>query len=144
MEASGRDALTAMAVRNKVESRLEVRGKCEPQDLAEVLGNKNSVVVICDVEGYESVLLDPDEISALADAAILVELHDFLISGLRETVRERFVATHTITLITQEARSRDEFPWRTLGTALLPKSYLDWAVSEWRPVVMEWYWMVPK
>lgn len=40
--------------------------------------------------------------------------------------------------------ARCALPWRTIGARLFPASYLDWAVSEWRPVVMEWYWMVPK
>ena len=33
---------------------------------------------------------------------------------------------------------------RTLGTMALPVSYLDWAVSEWRPERMSWLWMTPK
>jgi len=144
MEFVGRAALSAMAARNAVSDRVEVRGKCEARDLVEALGSEELAVVICDVEGYEEVLLDPVAVPGLLRTAILVELHDFLVPGLRDTIRERFAATHEITIITQEPRTREEFPWRTLGTALLPKSYLDWAVSEWRPVVMEWYWMVPK
>jgi predicted O-methyltransferase YrrM len=144
MEFVGRAALSAMAARNAVSDRVEVRGKCEARDLVEALGSEALAVVICDVEGYEEVLLDPVAVPGLSRTAILVELHDFLVPGLRDTIRERFEATHEITLVTQEPRSREEFPWRTFATALLPKSYLDWAVSEWRPVVMEWYWMVPK
>jgi predicted O-methyltransferase YrrM len=144
MEFKGRAALSAMAALNSVSDRVEVRGKCEAADLVNALGDETSAVVICDVEGYEVVLLDPVTVPGLSQNAILVELHDFLVPGLRDTIRSRFAATHEITLVTQEIRSREEFPWRTLGTALLPKSYLDWAVSEWRPVVMEWYWMVPK
>jgi hypothetical protein len=143
MEASGREALSSMAARNGVADRLDVRGKCEPQDLSYALGDEQSVTIICDVEGYEEVLLDPTAVPCLARAAILVELHDFLVPGLRDTICRRFESTHEITLITQERRDRDEFPWRTFATALLPKSYLDWAVSEWRPVTMEWLWMVP-
>lgn len=144
MEFSGREALTEMAARNSVSDRVEVRGKCEAVDLVDALGNEEAAVVICDVEGYEEVLLDPVAVPSLSRTAILVELHDFVVPGLRDTIRNRFAATHEITRIEQVPRSQNEFPWRTFGTALLPKSYLDWAVSEWRPVVMEWYWMVPK
>jgi hypothetical protein len=28
-------------------------------------------------------------------------------------------------------------------TGLLPRSYLNWAVSEWRPTRMSWLWMRP-
>jgi hypothetical protein len=58
-------------------------------------------------------------------------------------LRGRFESTHRIKHIWQEERSRDEFPWRTAGTAVLPRRYLDWAVSEWRPDRMSWLWMEP-
>lgn len=100
-------------------------------------------VVICDVEGYEEALLDPAAVPALRGTSILVELHDFLVPGITEELVRRFEPTHRVEHIWQEPRSRDEFPWRTLGTRLLPGRYLDWAVSEWRPVRMAWLWMQP-
>jgi hypothetical protein len=57
---------------------------------------------------------------------------------------QRFSATHEVTHILQEDRSRSDFPWRTPGTMLLPRSYVNWAVSEWRPARMAWFWMTPK
>ena len=143
MEPRGQQALQEMAALNGVNARVEVRGKCEPADLAAALGNEPDAVVVCDVEGYEEQLLDPTAVPALRHTAILVELHDFIIPQITETLKQRFAATHRIIHIWQEPRSRDEFPWRTLGTALLPKSYLDWSVSEWRPVRMAWLWMEP-
>ena len=81
MDASGRNALSGTVARNECAERVEVRGKCEPHDLAEALGHEDSAVVICDVEGYEEVLLDPVEVPRLTNTAILVELHDFVIPG---------------------------------------------------------------
>lgn len=143
MEQRGQEALREMAAMNGVSSRLEVRGKCEASDLSLALEGETSAVVVCDVEGYEEHLLDPVAVPALRHTAILVELHDFLVPGITETLKKRFEATHHITHIWQEPRSREEFPWRTIGTALLPSSYLDWAVGEWRPVRMAWLWMEP-
>lgn len=143
MEERGQKALREMAALNEVEDRVRVLGKCDPEDLALALGNETSAVVVCDVEGYEEKLLDPALVSALRHAAILVELHDFIIPGITETLKLRFGETHHISHLWQEPRSRSEFPWRTFGTAILPNSYLDWAVSEWRPVRMAWLWMEP-
>jgi hypothetical protein len=143
MEPKGQVALREMAAINGVSDRVEVRGKCEPADLAAALGDEPNAVVVCDVEGYEQHLLNPVAVPALRHAAILVELHDCFVPNITETLKQRFAPTHRITHIWQETRSRDEFPWRTLGTALLPKSYLDWSVSEWRPVRMAWLWMEP-
>jgi hypothetical protein len=143
MEERGRCALREMAQINGVAERIEVRGRCEPGDLVSLLEVRRETVIVCDVEGYEATLLDPTVIPPLAETAILVELHDFIHPGLRDAIRERFAGTHRIELLTQEPRTKADFPWRTIGTRLLPRSYLGWAVSEWRPVTMEWYWMVP-
>lgn len=144
MENQSREYLKEMAILNEVVSRVTIRGKCEPADLAAALADDPAPVVVCDVEGYEQQLLDPVAVPALEKAAILVELHDFIIPRITETLRGRFGHTHHIEHIWQEPRHRDEFPWKTMGTRLLPTSYLDWAVSEWRPVRMAWLWMEPK
>jgi len=143
MNPQGQAALREMAALNRVSNRIEVRGKCEPADLAATLGDSPRPIVVCDVEGYEATLLDPKVVLALTKAAILVELHDFIVPGITDELKRRFKTTHTIKHIWQKPRSRSQFPWNTLGTRLLPKSYLDWSVSEWRPVQMSWLWMEP-
>jgi hypothetical protein len=144
MESRGQSALLEMCGLNQVSNRVTVRGKCEPSDLGIVLEEVADPVIICDVEGYEEKLLDLQTVPSLARAAILVELHDYLIPGITDKLKRRFEATHRIKHIWQQERSRLQFPWSTFGTRLLPKSYLDWSVSEWRPVQMAWLWMEPK
>ena len=141
METGGQTALRDMALLNGVASRIEISGKCEAHDLEVVLTRAESPVIVCDVEGNEEFLLDPVTVPSLRKSTILAETHDFVTPGLTNELRARFEPSHRIRLIRQERRSRTEFPWRTLGTALLPGSYLDWAVSEWRPVPMTWLWM---
>ncbi len=143
MDTLGREALGKMAALNNVSERLEIRGKCEPADLNQALGDDPAPVVVCDVEGYEEILLDPTAVPALRRASILVELHDFVIPQLTELLVARFKDTHHIEHIWQEPRARADFPYSTLYTSLLPKSYIDWAVSETRPVRMAWLWMTP-
>ncbi len=144
MEPLGRLALEEMASLNAVTQRIRIRGKCEVADLVEALSGSSNVVVVCDVEGYEEKLLDPSQVNALSSASILVELHDFILPGITGMLQDRFGSTHIIEHILEEDRSPAEFPWRTFGTMLLPKAYLRWAVSEWRPVRMAWLWMEPK
>jgi hypothetical protein len=143
LETKGQAALREMAAINGVSGRVEVRGKCEPDDLAAALAGESSAVVVCDVEGCEQHLLDPGAVPALRHTAILVELHDFIVPKITEALKQRFEETHCIAHVWQEPRLRDEFPWHTMGTRLLPKSYLDWSVNEWRPVRMAWLWMQP-
>lgn len=144
MEAKGQSALKQMAGLNGVNGRLDIRGKCELANLQEVLGAAERSLVLCDTEGYEDILLNPESVSALQSAHLLVEMHDFILPGVTERVTKRFARTHKVERIWQEPRTRADFPYQTLGTVLLPKRYLDWAVSEWRPVRMSWLWMCPK
>jgi hypothetical protein len=144
MEQRGRDALEEMASLNDVASRVDIRGKCESGDLKAALRGSEHSLIICDVEGYEEVLLDPDAIPELRLAYLLVEMHDFIHPGVTERITERFRETHEVHRIWQETRSRSDLPYRTFGTAILPRSYLRWAVSEWRPTQMSWLWMEPK
>jgi hypothetical protein len=143
MEPRGQAALRGMAALNNAADRVDVRGRCEPDDLAQALAGAHRPVVVCDVEGYEDALLDPARVPQLRGAAVLVEVHDFIVPGIADELRRRFDPTHAIETIWQQPRDRKEFPWRTPATMLLPTSYLDWAVSEWRPVQMSWLWMQP-
>jgi hypothetical protein len=144
MDDRGRRLLTDLARQNFVLERVEIKGRCEPTDLVLALEGADFPVLICDVEGYEDVLLDPVRVPALSRTVMLVETHDFARPGVAERLRQRLEPTHHVEVIWQEARIRQEFPWRTWGTMLLPASYLDWAVSEWRPDRMRWLWMTPR
>ena len=143
MQATERSALAEAARLNAVTDRLEIRGKCEPEDLERVLVDTPRPFVICDAEGYEAMLIDPGAVPSLRRASILVELHEFVEKGISEKIRERFVTTHKITHIWQQERTPADFPFRNLYTQWLPKSYLRWAVSESRPERMSWFWMEP-
>jgi hypothetical protein len=143
MQAEGQCRLGEMARLNVVDDRIDIRGKCEPADLAATLASGERTAVICDVEGYEQILLDPIAVPALRHATILVEAHEFIAPGVVELLTRRFDDSHRIEHIWQQPRSGEEFPWRTLPARILPASYLDWAVSEWRPERMSWLWMQP-
>jgi hypothetical protein len=144
MEAKGRDLIAQMAKLNSVEDRIEILGKCEPKDLNRVLSRFERNLIVMDVEAYEMVLLDPDRIPALKNAFILVELHDFIQPGIAEEIKSRFASTHLLERVWQTERSLQDFPFNTLYTRLLPKKYLEGAVSERRPARMSWYWIEPE
>ncbi|MGH8102371.1 MAG: hypothetical protein ACREIW_13805, partial [Chthoniobacterales bacterium] len=144
MEQKGRAALEEMAKLNGVLSRVEIRGKCTPEDLAQLLAASGRALIICDAEGDEEILLNPGAIPSLAHARLLVEMHEFISFGISERLTKRFVASHTVRRIWQEDRYRSDFPFATLATRLLPRSYLDWSVNEWRPERMSWLWMEPR
>ena len=128
---------------NGVEGRIDVEGYCAPADLARALDGAGRPLVICDVEGYESTLLDPQRVP-LDRAALLVELHDHLSAGVSALIRERFARTHVIREIQQSERAAGDFPFTSALVRLLPRAYLEWAVSEGREAPMHWFWMQPR
>jgi hypothetical protein len=140
----GQNLVREMATQNGVGDRVRVLGRCEPADLRAALEPARRPVIICDVEGYETVLLDPTSVPTLNKAWILVELHEFIIAGVGELMRGRFAATHRITEIGQTDRTRADFPYLRWYTRLLPEAYATYPVNEFRPARMSWLWMEPR
>lgn len=148
-EPRGREYVRAMAEQNAVSSQVEVLGNCDPAGLQAALQEPRASLVLCDVEGYEDVLMDPDKIPALREAWLLVEIHDNKNSGVSERIRARFEKTHTIETIWQTKRAAADFPFITPYTQSLAPEHLAAAVDEGRPVrdgstPMSWFWMTPK
>jgi hypothetical protein len=137
-ERRGQDAIMQLARLNNVSEKVQVLGKCEREDLLKWPAD----ILICDVEGYELYLLDNSE--AFQHVSILVELHEFAVPGITDILIKRFEFTHSIEQIFHEPRTMVDFPWKTVLTRILPKYYLNWAVSEKRPPGMSWLWMRPR
>lgn len=136
-DLDSRTILNRMAQVNGVASRITIREFCTPALLREELGNPGKKLIVCDVEGGEQELLDPASLCALTDSDILVELHDFIIPGISEVIRQRFTRTHRITDIPAQPRQLADWP-----TSLsLPNAYRRTALSEYRPGGMRWFWM---
>src|SRR5262249_24805293 len=126
MDPGGRRLLAEMAILNRVDDRVTVRGKCEQADLIKLASRYPEGVYIIDVEGGEETLLSPSIVPTLHRASILVEVHEFVHLGITERLVNRFHTSHDIKEIWQEPRNGIEFPWTTLYTRLVPKAYLDW------------------
>lgn len=97
-------------------------------------------VVICDVEGAEQHLLNPDTNQLLSNAHILVELHPHVCPDVAEILIERFSTTHEISRFRQGSRDPNQFSF----LRPLHEMYRWAAVNEYRPYCMEWLFFVPK
>lgn len=132
---TAQDHCRALAHLNGVAARVVVGGTFTTADFA--IAQQQATVVICDIEGAEAHLLDPDQAPGLLQADILVEVHEVFSPGLTERITARFAASHTITRID-----------RALSAAALPAwmetlSDLDrlLALWEWRAGPTPWLWM---
>lgn len=147
MDPRSRELLREMAERNGVLPQIEIRRRCELEDLSNVV-DAVPLLILCDVEGYEDVLMDPEKIEALRSAYLLVEIHDNKNPGVSGRIRGRFASSHAIETIWQEKRAASEFPFTTDYTRTLDAESLAAAVDEGRPVragatPMSWFWMIP-
>lgn len=86
-------SLVLLAERNRLSGRLVAGRWCSPADLNALKVGSNPLV-ICDVDGYEDVLMDPETVPWLRESTILLEVHEFLAPDLDEGERSGFERKH--------------------------------------------------
>jgi len=115
---------------NRVDSRLETRGKCTSADLQAL---RKGSLVIMDCEGCEDDLLQGG-----IYATLLVELHDWVDCSLPERVIARLSRSHSLEVI--HTRGRDPADYPELHFLTAPEREL--ALFE-RPIPMRWIVATP-
>jgi hypothetical protein len=128
----------ALGAANGVESRVVYGTECTHARLQELLDLGS--LVVCDIEGGETTLLDPVAAPALAHSDILVECHDFLPAPTSARVAERFRPTHDVTLIPNHWIDPNTVPF------LRPLTPVQKFFSVWegRPGPTPWLWMTAR
>ncbi len=116
-----------MARLNGVEAKVAIVGECRHDNFNALMTSRS--LVICDCEGYEAVLLQPALVPALAQADILVELHEEVQPGLTSLVLGRFQETHQTSLMTTTKRDAEDYK----QLHFLKSEERSLAVSEFRP-----------
>lgn len=135
---AAQDRCRRLAALNGVADRVEIGGRMDHADFAVCL--TQPTLILCDIEGAEATLLDPDAAPGLRQADILVECHDVMQPGLTDLLAQRFAATHSVTRID-----------RQIDAAALPAWMEEWpdldrliALWEWRGGPTPWLWMQAK
>ena len=136
--AAARALCRRTARMNGVLDRVEIRGLCTHQVLESL--DLNGGLVVCDCEGCESTLLNPELAPSLLRAFIIVELHEHLVSGTKSTLTSRFENSHDISEIPVEERRPDELSCLS-GMAQDDRAL---AIREARVPGQSWLVMKPK
>ncbi len=107
---SAAERCVALARLNGVSDRVEMRGTCDREQLAEL--DLRDSFIVCDCEGAEHTILDPERVTGLAASDILVEVHETSASGASAmaALAARFDATHVITQISPRPRDHNDYP----------------------------------
>ena len=143
-QAEARSHLERLAETNGVRDRLDIRNSCDPTNLGESLRASGAQLIVCDVEGYEIELLDPERVPDLRGVDILVEVHDGRVPECGERIAHRFSATHEVNRIPQRRRSMQDFPLSRSPWRLLPQVILKYGLSEFRAPTTSWLWLESK
>lgn len=102
IDADGRRACR-QAVRQNGVTNVSVRGRMTPRELRKRI--RPQTLILSDVEGYEVELLDPVLAPGLAEAYMIIELHEFAEPGVTSVVIRRFADSHRIHLVDAEEKT---------------------------------------
>jgi hypothetical protein len=125
-------------IANGVAPQIELGGEFKGADFKQFEGRR--VLVLCEIEGGERELLDPDEYPTLRGFSVVVECHDVIDNGITDLLTKRFGPTHEITRLELLGRSVELPAW----FRQLSHSDQLLAVWEWRSGPTPWLVMRPR
>ena len=139
-------AMADAANANGVGERVDIRGRCECDDLRRDLDSRpGSKLIFIDIEGGEVDLLDPARVPALRGVDMLIETHDMYVPGCTELLIERFSPTHHVECYRGRKRLPSDFPHGVLPILphVMPRTLAS-MMDEGRLVPQDWLYLVSK
>jgi precorrin-6B methylase 2 len=139
-----RAQIRRLATLNNVRDRLQIHAACNHSDLDTL--SRGETLVVCDTEGFEAQLLNPDIALSLRHDDILVEVHETSDSSSQvdHLLRSRFAESHRIERVV--ATNRDSWMEQN-GRDFSPtisQEDLREATEENRTAGWVWLWMEAK
>jgi ribosomal protein L11 methylase PrmA len=134
LNPKAQEVCTALAIKNGVLDRIQVGALFKPEDFETYANQK--VLVLCDIEGAEKDLLNPEAVPALKGMDLIVESHECLVPGITQTLIDRFKDTHNLTLVQDNGqRQLKDAPQWFNNLAHLDQLLATW---EWRSGATPW------
>jgi hypothetical protein len=126
-----------VAEMNGVADRVTLeRRALSPEALGALIGPEPTLVLV-DIDGPEIDLLDPGGSARLAEADVVVELHDYVNPAITSTITSRYRPTHDIRVLKEWGRNPTPAHYPRL--AVVPFGWARRAaVAERRPARQSW------
>lgn len=119
-------------------NNLSVFGYCHPNWLKANM--PDNTLIVCDCEGFEFELLDPQAVPTLRTATIIVESHDSPPWSKHIELIKKFEATHRVTEASFAGNARTP----AMDVSFLNKDELALAVGEFRYPYQKWIMFEPR
>ena len=134
IDEEARQNLKELKELNKL-TNIEIRAECTHEELNNE--SKPNVLVFCDIEGHEKILLDPQKVPNLKYVDLIIEAHDCFVPNITEELIKRFYFSHIIQIII-------DYPFR-IGKYETPKyvssKQMEYITNEYRPLYMKFIYM---
>lgn len=134
---SARQLCAEMVVVNNVVDKVEIRSAMTSMELQE-FNFTGKGLIICDCEGYERYLFNPDNLNNLKNCDLIIELHDFIDLSISRYLKELFTETHQIKTIYSVDDIQKVFSYHYSELDQLNDIERKAVIGERRPTMMEW------
>lgn len=95
---------------NNLSNKIHLIKDCSASDLNQRIDNHT--FLLCDAEGFEYEILNPIHVPSLSHVeTFVIEIHDFAVPDIKETLIERFKKTHNIEVNTFKNGDPKKYPF---------------------------------
>lgn len=109
-ETIGQELIAEMYQKNNLHNKLVLEGTATVVNVAPYI--TEATLLVCDCEGGEVDILNPTtEAAFLKIKTAIIELHDFIRPGIKETLIRRFSDTHAIEFVAFKMADPKNFPF---------------------------------
>ena len=116
--------------------RLHLAYDATPSSLAPALAGRT--LVICDCEGFEAQLFTPENTTLWGQSDIIIECHDFAVSGVTATLTHLLQGTHKTEIISSEEPARKTNLVSAAVRSRFSAQELTRLLNEGRPCRQDW------
>lgn len=104
IDSAALNANRLLARINNVEGQIVFKNFCDSKELNNITTDNS--LIICDIEGGERDLLDPEKSPNLRFADLIVEAHDIFVKDVIEVLIQRFHLSHKIEIVVDYPRDK--------------------------------------
>lgn len=138
-----RDLCLEMAKLNSIEAKVHVNSELTPDKLNQFEFTGKGLI-ICDCEGYETILFNKTNLSNLLNCDLIIETHDFKNIEISTYIKNLFYETHDLQSVYSVDDIQKALTYKYPELKSVSLSERKRIFSEWRPAIMEWVICTPK